>query len=134
MQDFEKTARTLGTTAVFDGVGGDFISQLLPDLPLQSSIYFYVFLSGAEKVSFHSAVFMMKDLTMRRFSNFESPTVRDGKSLMNMLEDLESCIEDPLFRTLVGQDFDLAEFDAAMEYKGIGGRKAVFMPSEYEVL
>jgi NADPH2:quinone reductase len=130
MQDFEQAARTLGTTAVFDGVGGAFISQLLPALPPRSSIYFYGFLSGAEKVSFHSAVFMMKDLTMRRFSNFESPSVRDGKSLMNMLEDLEGCIEDPLFRTLVGQDFDLQEFDAAMEYKGEGGRKAVFVPSK----
>jgi NADPH2:quinone reductase len=132
MQDFENTTRTLGTTAVFDGVGGAFISQLLPALPLRSNIYFYSFLSGSEKVSFHSAVFMMKDLTMRKFSNFESATVRDGKSLMNMLEDLESCIEGPLLRTLVGQDFDLAEFDAAMEYKGVGGRKAVFVPSKYE--
>jgi NADPH2:quinone reductase len=132
LRDFEQTASTLGTTAVFDGVGGTFLSQLLAALPLRSSIYFYGFLSGLEKVSFNSAVFMMKDLTMRRFSNFESPTVRDGKSLMNMLEGLESCIEDPLFRTLVGQDFGLAEFDAAMEYKGVGGQKAVFVPSKHE--
>jgi NADPH:quinone reductase-like Zn-dependent oxidoreductase len=132
MQYFEQTARTLGTTAVFDGVGGAFIGQLLPALPPRSSIYFYGFLSGAEKVSFPSTVFMMKDLTMRRYSNIESPTIRDGKSLMNMLEDLEGCIEDPSFRTLVGQDFDLSEFDAAMEHKGSGGRKAVFVPSKHE--
>jgi hypothetical protein len=37
---------------------------------------------------------------------------------MIMLEDLEGCIEDPLFRTIVGQDFDLAEFDTAMECEG----------------
>lgn len=75
---------------------------------------------------------MMKDLTMKRFSNFESPTVRDRKCLMNMPEDLEGCIEDTLFRTIVGQDFDLTEFDTTIEYKGVGGRKAVFVPSKYE--
>jgi NADPH2:quinone reductase len=74
LQEFENTARTLGTTAVFDGVGGAFISQILAALPLRSSICFYDFLSGTEKVTFHSSIFMMKDLTMRRFSNFESLT------------------------------------------------------------
>jgi NADPH:quinone reductase-like Zn-dependent oxidoreductase len=52
MQDFEQTAHTLGTTAVFDGVGWAFISQLLPALRLRSSIYFYGFFSGPEKCLF----------------------------------------------------------------------------------
>ena len=132
MQSLEHTAGTLGTTAVFDGVGGAFTSQMIAALPLRSTIYFYGFLSGAEKVSFHTSILMMKDLTMRRFSNFASPTVRDEKNLMNMRDDLEKCIEDPLFRTHVGQQFDLAEFEAAMEYEGAGGRKAVFVPSKSE--
>lgn len=72
LHDLEQTARELGTTAVFDGVGGAFISQMIGALPPRSSIFFYGFLSGAEKVAFHSSIFMMKDLTMRRFSNFES--------------------------------------------------------------
>ena len=49
-----------------------------------------------------------------------------------MLEDLEDCIEDPLFRTRVGREFDLAEFEVAMEYSGAGGQRAVFVPSKYE--
>jgi len=132
LRNFEQAARTLGTTAVFDGVGGTLISQLLAALPVRSSVYFYGFLAGVEKVTFHSSTFMLKDLTMRRFSNFESPTVRDAKSLAKMLEDLEGCIGDPMFRTYAGQEFGLSEFDAAMEYNGAGSRKAVFVPSKSE--
>lgn len=126
LHDFELLARELNATAVFDGVGGDLVSQLIGVLPPRSSIFFYGFLSGAEKVSFHSAVLMMKDTTMRRFSNFESPTIRDDKRLAAMLCDLEDCIEDPLFRTRIGKDFALSDFEAAMGYHAPGGLKANF--------
>ncbi len=130
LRNLEQLARELGATAVFDGVGGSLISQMIGALPPRSSIFFYGFLSGAEMVTFHSSIFMMKDTTMRRFSNFDSPSVRDEKSLVNMLADLENCIDDPLFRTSVGQDFALSEFEAAMEYDAADGRKAIFVPSK----
>ncbi|KAK9360194.1 alcohol dehydrogenase protein [Lipomyces starkeyi] len=130
MRDLEQTAREIGTTAVFDGVGGAFISQMIGALPPRSSIFFYGFLSGAEKVAFHSAIFMMKDLTMRRFSNFDSVAVRNEERRADMLKDLEGCIEDPLFTTCVGRDFELEEFEAAMEYEAAGGRKVVFVLSK----
>jgi NADPH:quinone reductase-like Zn-dependent oxidoreductase len=110
-------------------LGGALISRLIGALPRRSSIFFYGFLSGVEEVTFHSSIFMMKDMTMRMFSNFNSPTVRDARSLAHMLEDLEGCIEDPLLKTRLGQEFDLSEFEAAMNYDGLSGRKAVFMPS-----
>ncbi|KAK9481727.1 alcohol dehydrogenase protein [Lipomyces starkeyi] len=130
MRNLEQTAREIGATAVFDGVGGAFISQMIEALPPRSSVFFYGFLSGAEKVAFHPAIVMMKDLTMRRFSNFESVTVKDEERRADMLKDLEGCIEDPLFRTCVGRDFELEEFEAAMEYEAAGGRKAVFVLSK----
>lgn len=130
LHDLEQTARELGTTTIFDGVGGAFISRMIGALPPRSSIFFYGFLSGAEKVAFHSSIFMMKDLTMRRFSNFESATVKDEGRRAAMLKVLEGCIEDPLFTTCVGRDFELEEFEAAMEYEGAGGRKAVFVLSK----
>jgi len=129
MSDLGKKAKEMGTTAVFDGVGGAFISQILGALPAKSSIYFYGFLSGAEKVEFHPSIFMFKDLTMKRFSNFETPTVKDEKKKAEMLKDLESCIEDPLFRTSLGKDFELSEVKAAMEYEG-GAKKAIFIVSK----
>jgi len=127
MRDLEQEARELGTTAVFDGVGGALISKILGALPPKSSIFFYGFLSGPEKVEFPSAVFMMKNLTMRRFSNFNTVTVKER--LGDMLKDLEGCIEDPLFRTSLGKDFELKEIEAAMEYEG-GSKKAVLVFSK----
>jgi NADPH:quinone reductase len=130
MIKFEERALKIGATAVFDGVGGSSISQLIGGVPPRSSIYFYGFLSGPEKVSFPSAVFMMKDLTMKRFSNFETVTVKDQGNKLRMLKELESCIADPLFKTRMGKDFELVDIEAALEYEGTGGSKAVLMLSK----
>ncbi len=129
MGDLGKRAKEMGTTAVFDGVGGALISQIIGALPPMSSIYFYGFLSGAEKVEFHPSIFMFRDLTMKRFSNFETPTVKDEKKKAKMLKDLEGCIEDSLFRNSLGKDFELSEVKAAMEYEG-GAKKAIFIVSK----
>ncbi len=128
LRDLEQAAGELGTTAVFDGVGGSLVSCILPALPRRSSLYCYGFLAGPEPIAFSTALLMMKDLTIRRFSNFESPTVRDPGKLAAMLADLEQCIGDPAFRTRLGRTFDLSEFEAAMQYDASGGGKAVFVP------
>lgn len=130
--DFTSTigrlAEALEATAVFDGVGGSLISRLLPVLPLQSNLFCYGFLSGPETMSFHSSLLMMKDLTIRRFSNFESPSVKDPRNLAAMLAELETCIDDPAFRTRIGRTFALSEFEAALRYGASDGAKAVFLP------
>lgn len=126
--NLERLAEALDATAVFDGVGGTLVSRLLPFLPLHSTVFCYGFLSGPEAMSFHSSLLMMKDLTIRRFSNFESPSVRDPRNLAAMLADLETCIDDPAFRTRIGRTFALSDFEAAMGYDGANGAKAVFRP------
>ncbi len=126
--DLGRLAEALEATAVFDGVGGALVSRLLPVLPQRSSLFCYGFLSGPETMSFHSSLLMMKDLTIRRFSNFESPSVKDPHKLAAMLADLESCIGDPAFRTRIGRSFALSEFEAALGYVGSDGAKAVFRP------
>jgi NADPH:quinone reductase len=126
MSSFENVARELDATAVFDGLGGMFIGALLSALPMRSTIFFYGFLSGIENVAFNSSIFMMKDLTMKRFSNFDSATVRDQQHLAAMLRDLENSIDTRSFRTSIGRKFELSEFDAAMTYAG-GGR-AILVP------
>ena len=128
LAQLETTARDLGATAVFDGVGGALISKMIAALPLGASIFCYGFLSGAEEMRFSSSILMMKNLMLRRFSNFDSPTVRDPVSRAKMLADLEACIDDPSFTTRIGQTFDLSDFEAAMAYRGSSGRKAVFVP------
>lgn len=120
-------AASLGATAVFDGVGGHLITAIAPILPMNSTIYFYGFLAGPTPVSFSSAMVMMKNITLRRFSNFESATVRDGKKLRFALDVLQSSIDDPLLLTRIGREFRLDQYDAAMSYEGASGAKAVFV-------
>jgi len=118
---------TLGATAVFDGVGGELIGNIVPMLPLASTIYFYGFLAGNTPVAVSSALFMMKNLTMKRFSNFESATVKDDRKLIRALEYLEGVIDDPAFRTMRGESFAFEQIDAAMAYRPPGGAKAILV-------
>lgn len=127
LRELADRAQELGTTAVFDGVGGALVSKILVALPAQSTIYFYGFLSGTEKVEFNSQIFMPKDFTMNRFSNFNTVTVKE--KVGEMLKDLEDCIEEPLFRTSLGPDFESEDFEAAMKYEG-GNKKAVLLFSK----
>lgn len=46
-----------------------------------------------------------------------------------MLKDLEGCIEEPLFKTCLGTEFEPADFEAAMKYEG-GNQKAVLVFSK----
>ncbi len=128
LEELADLAAKLKTTAVFDGVGGELITNVAPRLALNSTIYCYGFLGGATPISVQSSLFMFKNLTLKRFSNFESATVRDAKQLDLALQDLESCIDDPLFETRVGQKFKLDQFTAAMEFESAPGAKAVFIP------
>jgi NADPH:quinone reductase len=126
---FERIAQELGTTAVFDGVGGDVISRIAPRLPMSSTVWFYGFLAGAEPVAVPSAVFMSKNLEMKPFSNFNSQTVRDAQKLSTALQFLSSVIADPLFQTKAGTTFSLEQIEQAMAYEETEGRKAILKPN-----
>jgi len=117
----------LGTTAVFDGVGGDLLGRIVPSLPMNSTIYFYGFLGGASPISIQSMLFMMKNLTMRRFSNFESRTVKEHEKLVSALKALEGVIDDPMFATRIGKEFSYAQIELAMAYESLQGGKALLV-------
>ncbi|MCX2561857.1 hypothetical protein OQ252_10675 [Acetobacter farinalis] len=127
--DFAVLAEQLGTTAVFDGVGGDLINRIAPLLPASSSISFYGFLGGAVPVSVSSRLFIAKGLSMKGFSNFRSETVRDVSKLRAALDALSAMIDDPMFRTRLGQRFTFDEIGEAMAYEPASGVKAVLTPS-----
>jgi NADPH:quinone reductase len=118
-------ATELGATAVFEGVGGTLPGELAPCLPMHSTLYLYGFLAGPAPFAIPSALIMMKDLTLKRFSNFESATVKDSARLQAALTDLESLIEDPLLRTNVGATFTYEQIEQAMAYESTPGRKAI---------
>lgn len=115
----------LGATAVFDGVGGRLLSDVATALPVNSTIWCYGFLDAASPVSFPSALVMMKNLVIRRFSNFDSATVKDPGRLGAALRALEPVIEDRLYRTRIGETFVYEQIDAAMTYEGRDGTKAI---------
>jgi NADPH:quinone reductase len=125
---FATLAERLGATAIFDGVGGELIGRLAPRVPPNSTFYFYGFLAGAAPVSIASVVFMTRNLVMKRFSNFESATVRDPEKLGAALSDLRGVIDDPLFRTRIGKEFRLDQIDEAMRFESAPGAKAVLVP------
>jgi NADPH2:quinone reductase len=126
--EFADLAVRLGATAVFDGVGGALITGIAAALPMNSTIYCYGFLAGEVPLSLPSMLLMRKNLTLKRFSNFESSTVRDPEKLDAALLGLHSCIDDPLFKTRVGEEFKFEQFHAAMSYEAVPGAKAVFIP------
>lgn len=118
-------AAELNATAVFDGIGGSLLSQIAPSLPMNSTIYLYGLLGGATPVAIPSLLFMSRNLTIRRFSNFESPTVKKRENLVRALEALEDAIDDPLFRTRIGNIFRPDQIEQAMAYESAEGTKAV---------
>ena len=123
-----KLAAELSTTAVFDGVGGELTSCIAPTLPMYSAIYFYGFLGAASPVTISSLLIMAKNLVLKRFSNFASETVADPQRLTAAITYLEGVIDDPLFQTRAGKEFDFDHVDAAMSYEATPGAKAVLVP------
>ena len=117
----------LGATAVFDGVGGDLSGKIAPCLPMNSTIYIYGVLGGSAPLSIQSVLFMMKNLTVRRFSNFESPTVTVREKLVAALKALEGLIDDRMFATRIGKEFSYEQIEQAMAYESSEGGKAILV-------
>jgi len=123
-----RLAAELGTTAVFDGVGGGLTSRIAPSLPMNAAVYLYGFLGAAEPISIATRTFTEKNLVMKRFSNFNSATVKDTEKLAKALEDLRGVIGNPMFRTKVGKEFAFEQIDEALAYETTPGAKAVLVP------
>ncbi|RQU38154.1 Zn-dependent oxidoreductase [Burkholderia cenocepacia] len=124
-RELASLAAELNATAVFDGVGGELLSHVLPVLPPNPTVYVYGFLDAASPVVIPSVLFMSKNLTMKRFSNFDSRTVKEPDNLVRALGNLERVIDDPLFRTKIGDTFRLDQIEEAMRYESADGAKAV---------
>jgi hypothetical protein len=70
---------------------------------------------------------MMKNLSMRRFSNFESRTVKEQAKLTAALKTLEGVIDDPMFTTRTGKEFHHDQIELAMAYGSLNRAKAVLV-------
>jgi len=126
-EQFGLLSQRLAATAVFDGIGGEMVGGLAPHLPVNSTFYFYGFLAGGAPSSISTMLFMAKNPTMKRFSNFESPTVKHSIRLEAALTELQGQIADPSFQTRVGAEFALDQIEAAMRFEAVPGDKAVLI-------
>jgi NADPH:quinone reductase len=126
-RDFAARAGELGATAVFDGIGGELIGRIIPHLPANATVYGYGFLGGNTPLGVTSLQVMLKNLTIKRFSNFESATVKDDRRLAAALAALAEVAADPLFRTKIGKEFSFEEIELAMAYEAARGEKAVLV-------
>lgn len=121
---FAGLATELKTTAVFDGVGGELLSQLIPVLPAGSTVYAYGFLGGPAPVAFHTGM-LTKGITIKGFSNFQTETVQNPEQLAEALDEISRLIHLPFFKFNAGQRFALEDIDAALAYVAADGSKAV---------
>ena len=117
-------AAALNTTAVFDGVGGDLLSELITAAVPGTTVYAYGFLGGPAPVSFHSGV-LTKGITIKGFSNFKTETVQDHEQLAEALEAISTVVDLPFFQFKAGKRFGLEEIEAALSYVSPDSSKAM---------
>ncbi len=120
-------SRQLATTAVFDGVGGELMNQMMDVLPFNATVYCYGYLGGKTPLAFHSSL-LMKGITIKGFGNFRTRTVQDPKLLQKALRDISAMIDMPHFKTKTGKKFRFEEIDEALRYSSPTGGKAVLHP------
>jgi NADPH:quinone reductase len=120
-------ARQLEATAVFDGIGGELLTGILPLLPMDTAVYVYGFLGGPQAISLTTALLMGKNVSLQRFSNLLSPTVKDERRLAAAMEAIGPLIDDPMFKTRIGREFSLEQINEAMAYSGDAGGRAILV-------
>ncbi len=123
-EHFAALSGQLKTTAVFDGVGGTLLSEVLEMAPAGTTIYAYGFLGGSVPVSFHTGI-LIRQITIKGFSNFKTETVQDPHQLAIALDEISKVIHMPHFRFKIGAKFRLEEIDQALAFSGLNRGKAL---------
>ena len=123
-QEFALLAGKLSVTAIFDGVGGALLSQLLEVAIPGSTVYAYGFLGGLDAVSFHTGI-LIKGITIKGFSNFKTEVVQDHKQLETALKEISKVIHKPHFKFTVARKFSFDQIDRALAFEPEGGGKVV---------
>lgn len=127
-EDFKKSlseiSQQFNATAIFDGVGGRLLTEIVDQIPFNSSIYSYGFLDGDAAFSFSTKV-LMRGITIQGFSNFRTPTVRDDENLAAALSDISQVIHMPHFKTKTGKQFSFREANEALAFSSQEGKAAL---------
>jgi NADPH:quinone reductase-like Zn-dependent oxidoreductase len=126
-EQLKEFSQQLSATAVFDGVGGEILNQMIEVLPFNSTIYCYGYLGGKTPLTIHTSI-LMKGITIKGFGNFKSKTVQNPQLLEKALSDISAIIEMPHFKTKAGKKFKFEDIDEALCYSSTTGEKAVLYP------
>ncbi|PJJ08154.1 NADPH:quinone reductase-like Zn-dependent oxidoreductase [Flavobacterium sp. 1] len=127
----KELSQQLATTAVFDGVGGEILNQIIDVLPFNSTIYSYGYLGGKTPLTLHTSL-LMKGITIKGFGNFRTKTVQNTELLEKALIDISEIIGMPHFKTKVGKKFRFEDINDALVYSSTAGGKAVLYPFTVE--
>jgi len=130
-EDFQERlqdlAARLGTTAVFDGVGGELFGRIVPALPTGATIYVAGIMGASTPAVFSTMHIVEKGLTMKRFSLLETEIMSNPEKLATATRDIEAVIDDPLLVTKIGKEFSFDQIDDAMKYDSSAGLRPVLV-------
>jgi NADPH:quinone reductase-like Zn-dependent oxidoreductase len=124
-QKLTEMSQALNATAIFDGVGGQTLTKVLPLVPRNSVIYSYGYIGDNEPVTFHASTLAVKNITIKPFANTSTVTVKDPEQLEKAVNEISSLIHMAHFKTKTGQKFSLEEINDALAYSGGNGKKAI---------
>jgi NADPH:quinone reductase-like Zn-dependent oxidoreductase len=123
-EQLKEFAQALKATAIFDGVGGAILNNIVDVIPFGSTIYSYGYLGGQTPFSFHTSI-LMRGITIKAFNNFRSSTVQNKSHLEKGLKDISSMLNMPHFKTKIGRTFTMAEVNEALQFSSPKGEKPV---------
>lgn len=124
-QQLNELGEALSATAIFEGIGGEILNKIIPDLPRNSVIYSYGYLGDSTPLNVHLSTLVMKNLTLKFFSNFGTKTVQNPESLELALKEIGKIIYMPHFKTSVGKVFSAEQIEDAVAYNPGNGEKAL---------
>lgn len=120
-------SQKLAASAIFDGVGGEVLNNIIDVIPNNSTIYAYGYLGGKTPLTIHTSV-LMRGITIKGFGNFRTKTVQNPKNLEEALKAISEIIHMPHFKTKTGKKFKLEEINDALLFSSKDGAKAVLYP------
>jgi NADPH:quinone reductase len=114
----------LTATAIFDGVGGALLTDIIGVIPAGATIYAYGFLDSDIPLSFHTSL-LMKGITIKGFNNFKTETVQDHEQLAQALSEISKMIHMPHFRFKAGKKFSFEQVEKALSFTATKDGKAI---------
>lgn len=124
-QQLTDLAQQLNATAIFDGIGGQVLNEIIGSLPYKSTIYSFGYIGDSVPLTVNMSLIAMKNLTIKPFSNIMTETVQNPQLLAQALKEIGSMIHLPHFKTKAEQVFGFEQINEALALSSEHGGKAI---------